>query len=132
MPEALPDRTEVADLKWIKWVVVCVAVLLLVGCSNANIQEHGQEEIWEMNEAMTQMIMDATGCNERRAGVILEVFQEVRLAEPVNVRSLDSNSNDIVVETIDGAKYEVGINKKYYVYSIKDMGTGEYVYMVIE
>ena len=85
-----------------------------------------------MNEAMTQMIMDATGCNERRAGVILEVFQEVRLAEPVNVRSLDSNSNDIVVETIDGAKYEVGINKKYYVYSIKDMGTGEYVYMVIE
>lgn len=117
--------------KWI-WLVLCVAVLL-TGCTSGAAQGQQQEkEDWQMNETMMQMIKDAVGCNDRRAKAILETFLEVQMPEPVSADPLEEGSNSIVVETADGGKYEVGIDKKYYVYSIRNLTTGESLYMVIE
>lgn len=120
-------------MKQWKWIIVCLAALLLVGCANADIQADEQEKgSWQMNETMIEMIKEAVGCNDSRAKVILEILQEVQVSEPVSAAPVESGSNSIVVETADGGKYEIGINKKHYVYSIKDLSVGDYIYMVME
>lgn len=120
-------------MKQMKWILVCMAVLLLVGCTNGNAPEHEQEKgSWQMNESTMEMIMEAVGCNESRARAILETFQEVQMSEPVSAAPTEPGSNSIIVETADGGKYEVGINRKHYVFSIMDLAIGDYIYMVIE
>ena len=120
-------------MKKLKWIVVCMVMLLLVGCTRGNTAGSTQEkESWKMNEAMIQMIKDAVGCNERRAKAILETFREVQMSEPISACPADGDSGAIVVETKDGGKYEIGIDKKHYVFSITDLLTGEPLYMVIE
>lgn len=118
-------------MKKLKWIAVCMVMLLLVGCAQGNTAGSTQEkENWKMNEAMIQMIKDAVGCNERRAKAILETFREVQMSEPISADPADGGA--IVVETKDGGKYEIGIDKKHYVFSITDLITGEPLYMVIE
>lgn len=120
-------------MKKIKWIMACLAVLLLVGCANSEMPAVEQEKVnWEMNETKMQMIMDAIGCNDRRAKAMLEIFQEVQMAEPVSAVPVEDGSNSLIVETADGGKYEVGVNKKFHVYSIRDLTTGEGLYMVID
>lgn len=118
-------------MKKMKWILVCMAVLILMGCANGEAPEQ-EKGSWQMNETMMEMIKEAVGCNDRRAKAILEIFREVQMPEPVSATPLEPGSNSIVVETADGGKYEVGINKKHYVFSIKDLTTGENIYMVIE
>ena len=118
-------------MKKIKFLLVCAAILLLAGCTNATIWEQEQEK-WQMNETMMQMIQDAVGCDARRAKAMLEIFQDVNMPEPVGVSVQDADNSCIVVETADGGQYQVKINKKHYVYFIQNLVTGENLYMVLE
>ena len=85
-----------------------------------------------MHETLIRLIADGVGCNEDRATAILETLQQVNVAEPAAVRSAGKKDNSIILETVTGEKYEVGLDKMYYVFSIKALATGKYIYMVIE
>lgn len=118
-------------MKTMKWLPILAAVLLLAGCSGRDGQQQKQEE-WKMNDTMIRMICDAAGCTEGRAEAILEDFRMAGLAEPVRSEPVGGGSRNITVETADGGKYEIALNKKLYVDTITDLSTGKYVYMVIE
>ena len=130
MQEPLQDRIEV-HMNIIKWIVVCTMALLLMGCANGENKTQGREE-WQMDENKIQMITEAAGCNERRAKAILDVLQQAQPAEPISAAPGAEGSNCMTVQTADGKEYEVSLNKKFYVYAIKDLSTGENIYMVIE
>lgn len=118
-------------MKKITWLLILAAVLLLAGCTGRDGQQQEQED-WQMNDTTIRMICDAAGCTEERARAILEDFRMAGLAEPVRAEPVGGGSRNITVETADGGKYEVELNKKLYVDTITDLSSGEYVYMVIE
>lgn len=131
MQEPLPDRIEVHDMKIAKWIFVCIAALLLMGCAKGETNTQGKEDR-QMDENTIQMIMEAAGCNERRAKAILNVLQQAQTSVPISAMPGADGSNCIVVKNADGKEYEVALNKKFYVYAVKDLSTGENIYMVIE
>ncbi len=124
-------------MKILKMTAICLLLLCLVGCAAAETETEETETIhveenWQMNDNLVEMIQKAAGCNESRARAILELLREINLAEPVAASSAETEGNNIVVETSDGGRYEVGINRKYYAFSVKDLEKGEIIYMEVE
>ena len=85
-----------------------------------------------MNQDMMNTIKETIGCTDNRAKAILETLQGVGIGAPTAIYSAQKADNSIIVETADGHTYEVGINKKYFVFFVADAQTGEYLYMVEE
>lgn len=133
MPDGLQARADVVPIKMEKWITFCLLVLCLMGCTAPGTTPTPiEKEEWQMNETLIRLIADGVGCNEYRATAILETLQQVNVAEPAAVRSAGKKDNSIILETVTGEKYEVGLDKMYYVFSIKALATGKYIYMVIE
>lgn len=129
----MQDRANEFPIKMRKWITACLMVLCLIGCTAAGTTPTPiEKEEWQMNENLIRLITDGVGCNEYRALAILETLQEVNVAEPAAVRPAGKKDNSIILETVSGEEYEVGLDKMYYVFSIKSLATGKYIYMVIE
>lgn len=114
-----------------------MAVLLMLaslfGCAPAADQiQETNKETWTVNTELLEIIKAAADCNDSRAKAILEVFQEIKMDMPVSASRMNQTEHSILVETQDGKKYEVGIDRKCYVYSVKDIENGEYLYIVYE
>lgn len=116
-------------MKKMKWLCLCLALLLLAGCAAEKPQET-EKENWQMNTELIEMMKTAANCTESRAKAMLEVFREVGMAEPVSAELAEAGK--LTVKTADGGKYEVCINKKNYVYSVKDLVADAYLYRVVE
>ncbi len=85
-----------------------------------------------MSQDMMNRIKETIGCTDNRAKAILETLQDVGIGAPTVFYSAQKGDHTMIVETVDGHTYEVGIDKKHFVFSVMDMQTGEYLYMVVE
>ena len=113
-------------MKILKWVIACAVVLLLAGCS-MDLSQNGEE--WTVKENIIEAIQNTADCTERKARGMLDVFRDAQMPEPV---SITTGENGVLGETGAGGRYEGRITKKHDFYFIKNLTTGEMVYMVQE
>lgn len=120
-------------MKTIKWIALLLAVCCLAGCAPAAEQQaETVRETVAMNNELVEMVKNAVGCSSFRAEAILEIMQEITPAEPVAVYPGEGEGDPVVIETADGKRYAVSLDKKFSVYCVRDLETGEYLYAVFE
>lgn len=98
---------------------------------------HKEEKITGMKTDMktdrTEMIMAAAGCSRKNAERIIRQLKELTDGEPVLAVGMEgADDHSILITDSSGKTYELGIDKKDFLYSVRDVEKGEYLLTVYE
>ena len=101
---------------------------------NASLTELQKEEkITGMKTDRTEMIMAAAGCSRKNAERIIRQLKELTDGEPVLAVGMEgADDHSILITDSSGKTYELGIDKKDFLYSVRDVEKGEYLLTVYE
>lgn len=78
------------------------------------------------------LICENIGCTKQQAESITSRLSKLDLPAITSIEKGSGDDNSITVTTEDGKKYEVGIDKLYRVYSVRDMKTDKYLFTITE
>lgn len=78
------------------------------------------------------LICDSIGCTKQQAESIASRLSKLELPDITSIEKGSADDNIITVTTEDGKVYEVGIDKLYRVYSVRDMETDKYLFTITE
>lgn len=77
--------------------------------------------------------MDTIGCSKESAGYIIRSLESLQIGELISAEKKETEEDhSIVVTDTNGDKYELGIDKKDNLYSVKDIRNGDYLFTVYE
>lgn len=121
-------------MKYGKLILLFCAALFLFGCSRRTTTQTPENGgTIPMDSNTVAMIQQAAGCTESKARLVLKKILELGLETPIQAEHDETASDLSIILTTDGGRqYLIGINKKGYVYTIKDLETGEYLYAVYQ
>ena len=125
--------------KIVKTMVISAAVLL-AGCSQKTAEEAENNQVKEEKEmecAYSQedvaLIKEVLECEEKRAKAILEVLAEVNICGVEKAEKADAEEGYAFLMTDkSGGEYKVFVDKKYYLYAVKDAKSDKYIYTEYE
>ena len=81
----------------------------------------------------TQLLMDTIVCSKESAGYIIRNLESLQIGELISAEKKETEEDhSIVVMDTNGDEYELGIDKKDNLYSVKDMRNGDYLFTVYE
>ena len=79
------------------------------------------------------LICERIGCTKQQAESIASRLSKLELPAITSIeKGSADDDNSITVTTEDGREYEVGIDKLYRVYSVRDMETDKYLFTITE
>lgn len=91
-----------------------------------------KEDDYEMNAELVKAIMDKVNCTEEQARRVDARLGKLGITDIVEIESAKAEDNSIMMTTGNGKKYEIGIDKIWRVYSVKDIEQDKYLFAIYE